>query len=155
MSTIMCGDPSDFAVECGIDQRSPPYGKARLWVKNIWIGDIMRSMYLYHMANSLYHLSLRNVASMPLFYLKSSDAPTDHDQFLTTRSLSWGDGFDDFLFSIYAVDDQQMIHIIWKLLSHNHIDFADYPRTICHSQVSYVSFDKAIAEFVEAISLLR
>lgn len=151
MTTSLIGDPNRFAIEYELETANPPYGRAKICLDGMWFGDIQRSMFLYHMGCSLRAMVSRNPKVVPV-YSTSSAAPRD-DELLSGVSWSWGDSFDDFLFVLYAVEEERCVHFIWALHESRASDFPDYPLGLHHCRVPFTVFDQVVGEFIRTLAI--
>lgn len=152
MTTVIIGEQSQFALEYDIKESEPPYGSVRMWVNGSWLGDIQRSMHLYHMGSVLASMVSRDNSTLPCIYAKNDDILVD-DALLETTSWSWGDSFDDFLFRMYVVEDTCAIHIVWKINSLSQSIANEYPRGLHRGVISFDTFDKVVSRFISEIKL--
>jgi hypothetical protein len=152
MGTTIIGDRNQFAIEYELLDPQPPFGRVRLWVNGKWFGAIQREMYLYHMAKMLKWMTLREPCGMRLVYVESADVPTD-DELLAGVSWSWGDSFDDFLFVLYAVEAEKLVHVLWKLEESRTGDFPGYELGPHHARVPYTIFDSVVQQYLDAIRI--
>ncbi len=147
METTVVGDLNCFAIEYGIENRWPPYGHVRLWIRNNFIGDVRRSIFLYHMCRSLDVMMNRDRKIMPAIYRDPSEVPR-HDDFFSQPSLSWGDSFDDFFVQIYTIESECRIHFLWELELSRSEEFPNYPVGKHHESISYNVFDTITSKFL-------
>lgn len=151
MTTTLIGDLNRFAIEYELETADPPYGRAKLYLDAMWFGDIRRSMFLYHIGRSLKAMVSRNPTVVPV-YSSASTVPGD-EELLSGVSWSWGDSFDDFLFVLYAVEEERCVHFIWSLHESRANDFPGYPLGVHHFRVPFTVFDTVVAEFTNTLAI--
>ena len=150
MPTTIIGDPATFAIEYELESAYPPYGRIRLWLERKRFGDIALSMFLYHMCSSLEAMMVRNPRTTPAVYVSQSDAPSD-DTLFSEVSWSWGESFDDFVFALYAAQNDGLVHFVWKLERETETLHDDCPGPH-HVAVPYMIYDKVVGELLRNLS---
>lgn len=152
MNTTFIGEATRFAIEYELETPWPPYGRVRLWLDGLWYGDIRRNMFLYHMGSSLRGMASRDPSVIRCLYPRACDVPREVE-LLSGLSESWGDVFDDFLFVVYAVEEDASVHFRWALHEARTGDIPGYPPGLHHARVPYAVFDPVVTGFVHALAI--
>ncbi len=149
------GNPSDFAIEYSISIPScPPFGKCRLWLQGMFLGDIEDENYLsticcclegFFKNKDLFFLDdyLYNSSDEDIFDLMVEEKidETGKYWFLYTS------GFDAFLKYVYRKDD--CFQIIWMLDPElkNQEEYQQYPSKTCSAKIDIAIYTEVVTRF--------
>lgn len=152
-STI--GNPQDFAIEYLVSKPScPPFGKCRLWLGKVFLGDLEDENYLsttcYFLENILKNkerLSIddefHQLSDSEIFHMLLEDKLDDSDkhEFLPIS------GFDAFYKYIYRQND--CLHIVWMLGSQLRDEevYRGYPARVCSAKIKLATYEEVVSTF--------
>jgi hypothetical protein len=123
--THLFGSRSDFAIEY---RRSPvrAYAHMRLWISDLWIGNIADS---FHLEELTFHFKV--LVDVPrykssLFYRTSAEVPRAN-VLREEGGWSFGESFDHFGLVYYRVVDEERIYFCWQMYDQFRYLYPDYP----------------------------
>jgi len=159
----LIGDKSQFAIEYSIDMSvsrdANLFGRARIWIDNIYVGNVNEDDYFFSLQVELNRLSemyqrrynsrllaLKNSDLIDLFFeqkkrVENYDEALDMDRYLFGRGMI----FDDFC--MFCLFDGERLRFIWKINEKTNFAYPEYPRNALSGFVDVGVLKRVASEF--------
>jgi hypothetical protein len=161
MENKIIGNRNDFSIEYRIldSNGKIPYGECKIWISGRYIGDAGSTIYMHSLQSSLraalevknYNDPLPTTLKGPSELLALMENEVTYDIF--RHYFVPIDGFDDFLKLIYCDGGDFVFLTALHPQATSNEEYAQYPKGVHVSRVSFAIFEQAIEDFEKAIQL--